>query len=64
MKQNNFTHGYAQQSAIKTAREFVNAVVASGFLLKKAILFGWYIRSERRSHSDIDLAGGPMILSA
>jgi len=46
------------QSDLKTAREFVNAVVASGFLLKKAILFGWYIRSERRSHSNIDLAGG------
>ena len=47
-----------QQSALKTARKFVNAVVASGFPLKKAIMFGSYIRSERRSHSDIDLAWG------
>jgi len=46
------------QSALKTAREFVNAVVASGFPLKKAIFFGSYIRSERRSHSDIDFAWG------
>ena len=46
------------QSAIKTVREFVNAVVASGFLLHKAILFGSYICSERRSHSDINLAWG------
>jgi len=52
------------QSAIKTAREFVNAVVASGFLLNQAILFGSYICSEQRSDSDIDFAGGPMILSA
>ena len=47
-----------QQSAIKTAREFVNAVVASGFPLNKAILFGSYIPSEQRSDSDIDLAWG------
>lgn len=45
-----------QQSAIKTAQEFIDAIIASGFPLKKAILFGSYAHNEQRKDSDIDLA--------
>jgi uncharacterized protein len=45
-----------QQFAIKTAHEFVKAILESGFPLKKAILFGSYVRNEQRAYSDIDLA--------
>ncbi len=45
-----------QQSAISIAREFITAIIASGFPLKKAILFGSYVRDEQRPYSDIDLA--------
>jgi predicted nucleotidyltransferase len=45
-----------QQSAIRIAREFIAAIVASGFPLKKAILFGSFARNEQKENSDIDLA--------
>jgi uncharacterized protein len=45
-----------QQSAIKTAREFINSIVASGFPLKKAILFGSFASNRQHEYSDIDLA--------
>ncbi len=45
-----------QQSAINIATEFVEAIRNKGFNLKKAILFGSFIRNEQREWSDIDLA--------
>ncbi len=45
-----------QQAALKIAHEFIDAIIASGFPLKKAILFGSYARNEQRKDSDIDLA--------
>jgi uncharacterized protein len=45
-----------QQYALKTAREFIASIVASGFPLKKAILFGSYASNKQREGSDIDLA--------
>jgi len=45
-----------QQTAIKAATEFVKAIKAKGFDLKKAILFGSFARNEQREWSDIDLA--------
>lgn len=45
-----------QQTAIKTAKEFVKAIRAKGFNLKKAIVFGSFVRDEQRQWSDIDLA--------
>ncbi len=45
-----------QQSAIDTANEFVQAILTKGFPLKKAILFGSYVRNEQHELSDIDMA--------
>jgi len=45
-----------QQFALNTAREFVQAILAKGFPLKKAFLFGSFSRNEQRTGSDIDLA--------
>ncbi|MCB0593772.1 MAG: nucleotidyltransferase domain-containing protein [Lewinellaceae bacterium] len=45
-----------QQTAIKTAKEFVTAIRAKGFNLNKAIVFGSFVRDEQRQWSDIDLA--------
>lgn len=45
-----------QQSAIDTATDFVKAIRAKGFDLKKAILFGSFARDEQGLWSDIDLA--------
>ena len=45
-----------QQTAIKTAKEFVTAIRAKGFNLNKAIVFGTFVRDEQRQWSDIDLA--------
>jgi predicted nucleotidyltransferase len=45
-----------QQSSIIIAREFIAAIIASGFPLRKAFLFGSYARNEQRKDSDIDLA--------
>ena len=45
-----------QQSALNTAREFVQAILAKGFPLKKAFLFGSFSRNEQGPWSDIDLA--------
>lgn len=45
-----------KQSAIKIARQFIDAILASGFPLKKAILFGSYVQNKQRPESDIDIA--------
>ena len=45
-----------QQAAIDIADEFVLAILAKGFPLKKAILFGSYVRNEQHEWSDIDMA--------
>jgi predicted nucleotidyltransferase len=45
-----------QHTAIDIANEFVLAILAKGFPLKKAILFGSYVRNEQHKLSDIDMA--------
>lgn len=45
-----------QQTAINISKDFVKAIQAKGFPLKKAILFGSFVRNEQREWSDIDLA--------
>jgi predicted nucleotidyltransferase len=45
-----------QQSALDIAREFTDAIIASGFPLKKAFLFGSYAQNRQHQYSDIDLA--------
>jgi uncharacterized protein len=46
----------SQQFAIDTAKAFVQAILAKGFPLKKAILFGSFARNQQNKWSDIDLA--------
>ena len=45
-----------QQAAIATAKAFVQDILATGFRLKKAILFGSFVRNEQLKWSDIDIA--------
>ncbi len=45
-----------QQAAINITREFVQGIIAKGFPLKKAVLFGSFSRNEQGTWSDIDLA--------
>lgn len=45
-----------KQYAIETAQEFVKAILAKGFPLKKAVLFGSFSRNQQGPWSDIDLA--------
>ncbi len=45
-----------KQYAVETAQEFVKAILAKGFPLKKAILFGSFSRNQQGPWSDIDLA--------
>lgn len=45
-----------RKTALNIASDFVEAVRASGFPLKKAILFGSFAREEQHEWSDIDLA--------
>ncbi|MEK7257248.1 MAG: nucleotidyltransferase domain-containing protein [Bacteroidota bacterium] len=45
-----------QQTAIAIAYDLINAIRASGFPLRKAVLFGSFARNEQHKHSDIDLA--------
>lgn len=45
-----------KQYAVETAQEFVRAILAKGFPLKKAILFGSFSRNQQGPWSDIDIA--------
>ncbi|MEK7258073.1 MAG: nucleotidyltransferase domain-containing protein [Bacteroidota bacterium] len=45
-----------QQTAIAIAKDFVQDILAKGFPLKKAILFGSFVRNEQHEWSDIDMA--------
>ena len=45
-----------QQIALRIAHEFVQAILAKGFRLEKAFLFGSFARNEQRADSDIDIA--------
>ncbi|MEK7255245.1 MAG: nucleotidyltransferase domain-containing protein, partial [Bacteroidota bacterium] len=45
-----------QQTAIRIVKDLAADIRASGFPLKKAILFGSYARSQQHTWSDIDLA--------
>lgn len=45
-----------QQTAIGTVKDLIGKIRSSGFPLKKAILFGSYVRNQQHEWSDIDLA--------
>lgn len=44
-----------QQVALKTAQQFAQEVAAENVGLKKAILFGSFVRNEQHEYSDIDI---------
>ncbi len=45
-----------REAAIKRSREFINELLSLKLNLRKAILFGSFVRDQQKEWSDIDLA--------
>lgn len=45
-----------QQSALATARQFVRELRQQGIPLRKAVVFGSFVRGQQHEYSDIDMA--------
>jgi len=45
-----------REAAIKRSREFINELLSLRLTLRKAILFGSFVRDQQKEWSDIDLA--------